>query len=108
MPQLKYLAFDEDLTMEALKYATDGTVLVFPTKLAASEAERRHYANWAFETCRFLSMDEYKHGFIHYELPRLEDDKRLLCLFRAMSPELRDWFHIYSFTDSIRWGQQFF
>ena len=108
MPQLKYLAFDEDLTLEALKHAKDETILVFPTKLAASEAERRHYANWAFETCKFLSMDEYKNSFIHYDLPILEDDKRLLCLFQAMTPEQREYFHIYSFTDSIRWGQQFF
>lgn len=108
MPQLKYLAFNENLMDAALKHAQDETILVFPTKLAASEAERQHFQNWGFETCKFLSMDEYKESFIHYDLPLLEDDKRLICLYQAMSPEHREYFHIYSFEDSIRWGQQFF
>lgn len=35
MPQLKYLAFNENLMDAALSYAQDETILVFPTKLAA-------------------------------------------------------------------------
>ena len=107
MPQLKYLAFNENLMDAALSYAQDETILVFPTKLAASEAERQHFQNWGFETCKFLSMDEYKESFIHYDLPLLEDDKRLICLYQAMSPEHREYFHIYSFEDSIRTPSMF-
>ena len=108
MPRYKTVGFDQDIIDEALAETGLQTVLVFPTKRSAGTAERRNYPDWQFEELIFTSMDELKETLILPPAPLLQEDKRLLCLYRCLTSENREFFHINEYADIISWGQQFF
>lgn len=108
MPSFKTVGFDQDIISAALGEISLRTVLVFPTKRSATTAERAYFPNWQFEDLSFTSMDELKSSLLLPPASQLQDDKRLLCLYRCLSPEDKDFFHINEYADIIGWGQQFF
>lgn len=108
MPKLITIGYDEDLLREALRQIGGKTVLVFPTRSYAGFAERQHYRNWSFEDVQFISIDDLKTAKTLIERPELQEDKRLLCLYLALTAEDQEEFHIFGYQDIVSWGQHFF
>ncbi len=108
MPQLRIVSFEEEIIAEALKGVVDGSYLIFPSRASAGIAEQMAYRDWSLQELKFYSMDDFKTEVCLCEMPVLQEDKRLLCLYRAMNAEDRDFFHIYRYGDLVGWGQEFF
>lgn len=102
------IPFSKDLIEAALKQVTDGCILVFPTRISASKARRRFLEGWALQDCDFVAMEDFKAALLLPPLPRISDDKRLLCLYQALSEEDRAYFHINGYFDIVEWGGSFF
>ena len=107
MPHYKTVGFHQDIIAEALSQISLSTVLVFPSKRSAATAERSYYPDWHFEELVFTSMDDLKSSLILPSAPALQEDKRLLGLYRSLSPEDKEFFHINEYSDIVGWGQQF-
>jgi hypothetical protein len=95
--------------VDAIKaeFTTD-TWLIFPTERSCREALTAFQAQWQPLNINFLSMDEFKQRVIYSDAILLQDEKRLVCLYQAMTPEDRAVFHIEKYPDLIDWGQHFF
>lgn len=108
MRALICVPFSGDVQAEAIKQIRDTSMLVFPTNAAAANARRIFMPEWQLEEVSFLSMKEFKEALIVSDLPHLQDDKRLLCLWQVFTEDDRRSFHIYNYEDMILWGQSFF
>ncbi|MCB5246733.1 MAG: PD-(D/E)XK nuclease family protein, partial [Candidatus Cloacimonetes bacterium] len=102
------VSFSEDLTKAALDQVRDGCVLVFPTRISAARARERFMEGWALQDCEFVAMEDFKDDLLLPSQPRISDDKRLLCLYQALSEEDREYFHINGYFDIVEWGNHFF
>ncbi len=102
------ISFSDDLTKTALEQAQDYTVFVFPTHVSASRARHEFMRKWALQECDFITMQEFKESLLLPAEPVVSDDRRMLCLYQALSSEHRDYFHINGFFDIVEWGNQFF
>ncbi|MCB5245821.1 MAG: hypothetical protein LHW61_04100 [Candidatus Cloacimonetes bacterium] len=105
---LHYIPFSENLLDFALKQVSDNSILVFPTRVSAEKAREKFLRNWSFEDCEFISIDDFKDYLILPSEPPLTDEKRLLCLYQALKPEDKEFFHFYTYFDLINWGNNFF
>ncbi len=100
--------FSENLIDYALKLVSDNCIFVFPTRISAAKAREKFLENWKFEDCEFISIDDFKDFLILPSEPPLTDEKRLLCLYQALTSEDKDFFHLYTYFDLIGWGNNFF
>ncbi|MDD2229675.1 MAG: PD-(D/E)XK nuclease family protein [Candidatus Cloacimonetes bacterium] len=105
---IKTIPLSEDLLDAALNGLGTKTILVFPTRAAASIAQRRYMNNWNLQVNYFFSMEDFKEALILPDTSVLMDDKRLLCLYLVMGEEQREFFHILSYGDIVEWGRKFF
>lgn len=108
MRTLINITFSEDLTEAALAQVRDSGILVFPTRISASKARQRFMAGWALQDCEFVAMEDFKDSLLLPPAPAVSDDKRMLCLYQALSAEDRDYFHISGYFDVVSWGNHFF
>jgi hypothetical protein len=102
------IPFSDDLTKTALEQAQGSTVFVFPTHVSASRARHEFMRKWALQECDFITMQEFKESLLLPSEPVVSDDRRMLCLYQALSSEHREYFHINGFFDIVEWGNQFF
>jgi hypothetical protein len=105
---VRIVPFCQDVIRAALEEIQDPAVLVFPTRVAAGMARKAFQPLWKFQDFRCVDMDELKNELIPPPGPFLQDEKRLLCLYAALTDEDRDSFHITCYDDMIAWGGQFF
>ncbi len=105
---LHHIPFSENLLDFALKQASDNSIFVFPTRVSAEKAREQFLRNWSLEDCEFISIDDFKDYLILPSEPPLTDEKRLLCLYQAMTSEDKEFFHFYTYFDLINWGNNFF
>ncbi|HNX37110.1 MAG TPA: PD-(D/E)XK nuclease family protein [Candidatus Cloacimonadota bacterium] len=108
MPTIRVIGFEADLFEAALQEIVGRTILVFPTRSSAGVCEKNNYRYWCFEDISFISIEDLKTSLLSLDHPELMDDKRLLCLYQAMAPEMREYFHIFGFEDIVTWGEHFF
>lgn len=108
MPEFRYTDFSHDVTTIALSVIADATVLIFPTEKSCKEAMQRFQTAWHPCNCSFVSMEELKSLVIYSDHVNLMDEKRLLCLYQAMTVDQRAELHIDQYSDLIDWGQHFF
>jgi len=106
----KYItvSFSEDLLQKSLEQAQESTVFVFPTHISASRARQIFMQNWTLQDCEFITMEQFRESLLLPSDPTVSDDRRMVCLFQALSPEHREYFHINGFFDIVEWGNQFF
>jgi len=105
---MHHIPFSENLLDFALKQVADNSIFVFPTRVSAEKAREKFLRNWSFEDCKFISIDDFKDYLILPSEPPLTDEKRLLCLYQALKPEDKEFFHFYTYFDLINWGNDFF
>ncbi|MBM4403066.1 MAG: PD-(D/E)XK nuclease family protein [Candidatus Cloacimonetes bacterium] len=108
MPNCIAVDLDQNMISLSLEYAVDGSVLIYPTKVNARMAKYLFQTRWQLEQVFFQTMEDFKQSLIRSPLPLLQDDKRLLCLYQAMSSENRSYYHIDSFEDMTQWGMHWF
>lgn len=102
------VSFSENLIQKSLEQAQDSTVFVFPTHVSASRARQIFMQEWALQDCEFITIQEFRESLLLPSKPVVSDDRRMLCLYQALSSEHRDYFHINGFFDIVEWGNQFF
>lgn len=98
----------QDLERVVRDYAIPGSILVFPTRIAATKASAIFCRTWDLEERLFLSVEDLREYLILPESPVLTDEKRLLCLYLVMGEEQREFFHILNYSDIVDWGKRFF
>ncbi len=108
MHRIINVSFAEDPIQTALENISDPCQLIFPTKISAATARQRFMSNWELQDCEFLSMDELAGSLILPPGPCASDDKRMLCLYQALTEEDRQHFHIGGYFDVVEWGNHFF
>lgn len=108
MPSFHYIKLGTDIFCEVEKEIQDNTWLIFPTERSCKEALKAYQQKWQPINVSFLSMDQFKQKVIFSNQVNLQDEKRLVCLYQAMSQEDREIFHIEKYPDLIDWGQHFF
>jgi hypothetical protein len=102
------LSFADDLAQAAFSAISDKSVLIFPTRASADSARLEYQDQWALEDLLWISMQDFKDLLLCMQSPVLEDDKRLICLYRVLSDEDKEHFHINGYTDLVLWGTQLF
>ncbi|HPF08268.1 MAG TPA: PD-(D/E)XK nuclease family protein [Candidatus Cloacimonadota bacterium] len=102
------LDFNDDLNQAARELITAKSLLVYPTLVSSQEARLAFENQWDLQDVRWLSIQDFKHLLLAMELPVLEDDKRLLCLYQVITDEERMHFHLNNFGDLVSWGTQLF
>lgn len=108
MPKFIYIPLGEDINRKVSQEIMDSTWLIYPTQRSCSEALHEFQKNWQPVNAALFSMDEFKQRVIFSPRIRLQDEKRLVCLYQAMAAEDRVFFHIEKYPDLIDWGQHFF
>ncbi len=107
---MKILTIDFTTELDSLVYklAKPDSILIFPTRIAANRASLAISRSWDLQPRRFLSVEELRELLIVPAQPALTDEKRLLCLYLIMPEEMREFFHIYNYSDIVDWGLNFF
>ena len=100
--------FESDILDAALDCVNARCIMVFPTRASANLARLRYEPRWHFEQIIWTAIQDFKASITSSELPRLEDEKRLLTLYQIMTPEERDYFHLTGYDDVVDWGNNFF
>lgn len=108
MPEFRYIKLGEDIKSAVFEEIKNDTWLIYPTERSCREALSAFQKNRQPLSAGFLSMDEFKRKVICSDKIRLQDEKRLVCLYQAMTAEDRAYFHIEKYPDLIDWGQHFF
>jgi hypothetical protein len=108
MPEFRYIKLGEDIVEAVKQEFRKDTWLIFPTERSCREALTAFQEQWQAINIGFLSMDEFKQRVIYSDRVLLQDEKRLVCLYQAMTAEDRANFHIEKYPDLIDWGQHFF
>ncbi len=108
MAKVKFYPFTEDIIRCSLYHIENNTLLIYPTRSSANQARMMFQSQWALQHLDFITMDELKTRIFRSELPVLEDEKRLLCLYSVLSQEDKEHFHINSYDDIIVWGLKWF
>ncbi len=108
MPEFRYIRLGEDVVAASLQEARQAAWLIYPTQRSCREAQKLFQQAWQPLEISFFSMEEFKQQLIWSERICLQDEKRLVCLYQAMTPEDRAAFHIAKYPDLIDWGQHFF
>ncbi len=108
MPKCIAIGFEQDIIRSSLDYASDRCVMIFPTQVNVRRAKYLFQARWQLEDLCFYSMEEYKQSLIRSRHPLLQEDKRLLCLYQALSTADRSFYHIDSYDDLVGWGCNWF
>ncbi len=102
------IGFQENLNQKVSSLAIAHSILVYPTRIAASIATGEFIAEWDLAERNFISVEELQEILIVPHLPVLTDEKRLLCLYLAMGEAHREFFHILTYSDIVDWGKRFF
>ena len=100
--------FSSNLIDYALTQVSDRCIFVFPSRISAEKAREKFLPNWKFEACEFISIEDFKDWLILPSEPPLTDEKRLLCLYQALTLEDKKFFKFYTYFDLISWGNNFF
>lgn len=108
MPEFRFLNLGEDVIAASLKEVQPDTWLIYPTERSCREALKAFQQNWQPLNTEFLSMEDFKCRLIYSDQVRLQDEKRLVCLYQAMTTEDKAVYHIDKYPDLIEWGQHFF
>ncbi len=108
MPEFRYIGFQDEVHSASLQDLQNNTWLIYPTQRSCREARWQFQKQWSFGNHRLLSMEEFKAELIWGEEICLLEDKRLLCLYQAMSEQQRHIFHLGGFDDIVDWGRHFF
>jgi len=108
MPEFHYIDLQENIINASLAEVANDTWLIYPTERSCKLALEQFQQNWQPLNVSFLSMDEFKQKVVFSNLVRLQDEKRLVCLYQSMTQEDRAIFHIEKYPDLIDWGQHFF
>jgi hypothetical protein len=108
MPEFRYIKLGDDIVKAIKPELQDGTWLIFPTERSCREALSAFQKQWQPLNIGFFAMDEFKQSVVFSDSILLQDEKRLVCLYQAMTPEDREIFHIEKYPDLIDWGQHFF
>jgi hypothetical protein len=103
-----HIKLDQDILNAALKTINERCIMVFPTRVSANLARLRFEPNWHFEEVIFTTMEDFKASLLATDLPQLEDEKRLLCLYQVLSQEDKEYFHLLDYGDLVDWGNHFF
>jgi len=98
----------QDLDGVVLSLSKPGSILIFPTRIAANRAMLMANRIWDLEERTFLSVEDLREALILPDQPVLTDEKRLLCLYLVMGETQREFFHLYSYGDIVDWGKRFF
>ncbi len=107
-PEFRYTDLQDNIITASLAEAADHTWLIYPTEKSCKLALQEYQLKWRPVNISFLSMDEFKQKVVFSAQVRLQDEKRLVCLYQSMSPEDKNQFHIEKYPDLIDWGQHFF
>lgn len=102
------IPLDEDITLASFDYIADKTVMVFPTRNLADAVRQSFEQSWDLQEIIWLSMEDFKAGFLVSELPLADPEKRLLALYQVLNEEEKEYFHLFSYEDMVGWGQEFF
>lgn len=108
MAKIEYIAFDIDIIEGSLGHLKDCSVMVYPTMSSALLARKLFAPRWNLERIDFITMEELKNRMLQADMPILEDDKRLLCLYAVLSAEDKSVFHINNYDDMPGWGGHWF
>ncbi|MCB5253862.1 MAG: PD-(D/E)XK nuclease family protein [Candidatus Cloacimonadaceae bacterium] len=107
---MKFISIDlnQDILDAALDCISERCIMVFPTRVSANLARLRFEPRWHFQQIIWTTMEDFKAGLVSTELPRLEDEKRLLCLYQVLTQEECEYFHLSEYNDVVDWGNHFF
>jgi hypothetical protein len=108
MREFRYINLGDDILSAVKPEIMQDSWLIFPTERSCREAFADFQKNWLPLNVNFLSIDEFKRKVLYSENILLQDEKRLVCLYQAMSDEDKSVFHIEKYPDLIDWGQHFF
>jgi len=108
MPQFRFVPWGEDIIRLSVAEAADRVWLIYPTERSRREAELAFQQAWQPLDVHFVSLDEFKHSHLFSGQIWLEEEKRLVCLYQALTAEDKEYFHLHSYEDFIGWGQHWF
>jgi len=108
MPDFRFLKMGSDVIAASLEEVQNNTWLIYPTERSCREAREAYQKQWQPLKVTFLSMEEAKARLIYSNQICLEDEKRLVCLYQAMTEEDKTFFHIVQYNDLVDWGRHFF
>jgi hypothetical protein len=107
--KISYINFTQDVISAALDAITESPALIlFPTRRSKLEGIKRYQSRWNFTPHCFLTMDEWKEHLFCPSAPILREEKRTLTLYRSLSPQSLEFFHITDYFSSITTAHQFF
>ncbi|MCB5271197.1 MAG: PD-(D/E)XK nuclease family protein [Candidatus Cloacimonetes bacterium] len=107
---MKFINIDlsEDILDAALDTVNERCIMIFPTRASANLARLRFEPRWRFEQIIWTAMEDFKASIMSSELPRLEDEKRLLTLYQVLTQDECEYFHLTCYDDVVDWGNNFF
>jgi hypothetical protein len=108
MPEFRYIDLGKDVNAASLQDLQNDSWLIYPTERSCREALQAFQQRRQPLNISFLSMEEFKQRVIYSDQVCLQDEKRLVCLYQAMTAEDKAAFHIDQYPDIVDWGQHFF
>lgn len=108
MREFRYINLGDDIQRAVLPELEQDTWLIFPTERSCREALSNFQKHWQPIRIHFLSIDEFKTRVIYSSNILLQDEKRLICLYQAMTEADRLMFHLEKYPDIVDWGDHFF
>ena len=106
---IKFIPFDQNVLEVALsEISEENTLLLFPTRRSKQKAQKLYQQNWDFTEHKFLTMDEWKESLSASDKPILKEEKRTLALYLSLSDDVKRFFKINTYHQSIAFTQNIF
>ncbi len=109
MLNFKYIDFNENLLDIILaEYQNNPVCFLFPAAQNMKIAINKFQQNWQFSNHRFVTMQEWKQELYKQKHPLLKEEKRTLAFYLSLSEEMKYFFKIHNYFQSIELAQSFF
>lgn len=108
MLNFRYIGFDENmLDIILAEHKENPVCFIFPASQNMKVAINKFQQNWEFSKHRFITMQDWKGELFEPESPLLKEEKRTLAFYLSLSDEMKDYFKIHNYFQSIELGQNF-
>lgn len=107
--QFRFCDFTENLIKQVIRQEDKNrTVYIFPTAASKKQAIREFQHQWNFSVTEFLTMEQLKELMFFIGVPVLQEDKRILSFYAALTDENKKFFKINHYFQAIELANEFF
>ncbi len=109
MPKFKFLDFNYNLLkVDDFLEAKDSSIVIYPTLNNANMAQAYSQHSWQFEDILYLAIEDFTDMVLPSSKIILEDDKRVIALYKMLTEEEKLFFKITDFFDFIKLANKIF